>query len=84
MIYDRLVSLPGESWQDRWSLFNAETAERPWREVGWPGHETGEDVRLAAGLASLLILDVIRPSYASQHGRGLRCMPATAAHNIPA
>jgi integrase len=83
MILRHLATLPGESWLDRWSLFDAATIGRAWQDVGWPDRNTGENVKLAAGLGHLLILDVIRPSYAWQHRRGINVYPSLGRHRDP-
>lgn len=68
-ILGHLAQLPGESWQDRWTLFETQVGyEGLWRdrigaEAPFPGSRN-EIQSLNAAMGPLLALDVIRPSYA--------------------
>lgn len=70
-ILEHLATLPGETWSDRWSLFDADTIGRPWRSVILPDATDGRQSSLTTGITALMILDVVRPSYRWMLGRKL-------------
>jgi hypothetical protein len=55
-----LESFPGEGWQDRWLLAGADQVGTAW---GPAGLTAGQRQRLTAGLAVLIVLRAVRPSY---------------------
>ncbi|HEX8510326.1 MAG TPA: hypothetical protein VF635_12640, partial [Propionibacteriaceae bacterium] len=67
IILTYLATLPGESWNDRWLLLDARTAQGgDWREIIRPGSTPKMRQTMMAGLGVLLMMDVIRPTYAWQ------------------
>lgn len=69
IILDYLALLPGDSWNDRWLLLDAESVGRDWRSIVRPERTDGENQAITWGLSTLLVLDVFRPSHAWQHHR---------------
>jgi hypothetical protein len=67
-ILDWLETFPGEDWQDRWLLSEAENNGLTW---GPPGPTSAQRSRLTAGLRILIVLRAIRPSYAWLSGTRL-------------
>lgn len=85
-----LASLPGETWQDRWSLLDAQTAgaataagAEDWREYVNPKASTYQRTAMTYGLGVLLVLDVFRPSYAWQEQRKLNVFTTVGEHRDP-
>jgi hypothetical protein len=64
-----LNGLPGETWNDRWLLFDDQTQGQRWREIVMPKRSHLQDMALTAGLGALLMLDVFRPTYSWTLGR---------------
>lgn len=90
VVLERLTALPGETWQDRWSLLEAQTAKDgtvrsrvDWRDCLIPDATTDERSRATHGLGVLLVLDVFRPSYAWQEQRHLSIFGTVGEHRDP-
>lgn len=87
-LLDFLAELPGESWNDRWLLLDALTAfsgrraaaNQDWQATVAPGCTTTVRHALTAGLTALIVLDVVRPTYAWQHGRQLALFTGITEH----
>lgn len=59
---DWLETFPAEDWQDRWLLSGADEAGSQW--WGPPDLTTAQRQRISVGVGILVVLQVIRPSYA--------------------
>ena len=55
-VLDWLGSLPGSTWQERWTVSGAEDTGQ-WRQHGWAGEAEGLEISLAAANAKLAQLD---------------------------
>lgn len=72
IILDSLMSLPGDTWADRWLLVDARSLDGgDWAEVVRPGCTAPERKAMSAALNALVVLDVLRPTHAWQHRRGM-------------
>src|SRR4051794_8970332 len=85
-----LSFLPGESWQDRWSLVDTATAgvgrqrtKLGWREYLVPGASEHVRTQMTYGLGVLLVMDVFRPSYAWQQCRQLNVFNIVGEYRDP-
>jgi integrase len=76
---DYLAALPGDTWNDRWLLLDAATSAKgrrrggheDWQTIVQPGCAKQLRDSLTAGLTVMVVLDMMRPSYAWQQGRQL-------------
>ena len=87
MVLNCLSVLPGDTWQDRWLLLDAQTAGTggprsgiDWRQYLAPEASSKVRDRLTAGLGVLLVMDVFRPSYAWQQFRQLNVLTIVGEH----
>jgi hypothetical protein len=77
-VLEYLSTLPGDTWNDRWLLDAATSASGrrraghvDWQTIVQPGCPKPLRDTLMAGLTVMIVLDVVRPSYAWQQGRQL-------------
>lgn len=80
-IFDWLEGFPADTWQDRWLLSGSDDLGSGW---GPQGLSAGTRSRFPAGLGTLIVLQVIRPSYGWLFGsRLLGVYDAYRRHNQP-
>ncbi|WP_406136832.1 hypothetical protein [Streptomyces sp. NBC_01089] len=81
-IFDWLDGFPADTWQNRWLLSGSDDLGSGW---GPQGLSAGTRSRFTAGLGTLIVLQVIRPSYGWLFGsRLLGVYDAYRRHNQPA
>lgn len=76
-----LATLPGETWQDRWTMFEATCPERSWDSVTTLDSRLKKKVEYLTGAVSMLmLLDVVRPSYEWMHQRRFNTIKQVLTH----
>ncbi|MEU0119992.1 hypothetical protein ABZ137_41720 [Streptomyces bobili] len=81
-IFDWLEGFPADTWQDRWLLSGSDDLGSGW---GPRGLSAGTRSRFTAGLGTLIVLQVVRPSYSWLFGsRLLGVYDAYRRQNQPA